>query len=249
MLTLHAVFWLSCHAWPLSILFTTQSTKRSERFARRLVCTGPPPLTLYPMQVVKWQAEVQPKLGITCSMPYNCLDGFNFRQCDSYCDCTSQRAVPRGRCMRDTSATAQLQHGVADRTMASCGKLCHILCSSAVSRSFMPCSWHQSLLILLDRMSARNSVPVEKGTHSSGEETHLRVRKAAHISMAPQKETSPSPWLKCMSPILKLAPSMKTGKYTCHAPHHLCLSGTTCIQCRYHLCGQFNNEQDRPVET
>ncbi len=45
--------------------------------------------------------------------------------------------------------------------------------------------------------------------------TYLRVRKAAHISMAPQKETSPSPWLKCMSPILKLAPSMNTGKYTC----------------------------------
>lgn len=54
--------------------------------------------------------------------------------------------------------------------------------------------------------------------------THLRVRKAAHISMAPQKETSPSPWLKCMSPILKLAPSMKTGKYTCHAAHHVCFA-------------------------
>ena len=54
--------------------------------------------------------------------------------------------------------------------------------------------------------------------------THLRVRKAAHISMAPQKETSPSPWLKCMSPILKLAPSTKTGKYTCHAAQHVCFA-------------------------
>lgn len=57
------------------------------------------------------------------------------------------------------------------------------------------------------------------GWSYKGRLTHLRVRKAAHISIAPQKETSPSPWLKCMSPILKLAPSMNTGKYTCHAAH------------------------------
>ncbi len=32
--------------------------------------------------------------------------------------------------------------------------------------------------------------------------------------MAPQKDTSPSPWLKCMSPMDSLAPSTNTGKYT-----------------------------------
>lgn len=34
------------------------------------------------------------------------------------------------------------------------------------------------------------------------------------ISMAPQNDTSPSPCEKCMSPIDRLAPSTKTGRYT-----------------------------------
>ena len=52
-------------------------------------------------------------------------------------------------------------------------------------------------------------------------QAYLRVRKAAHISMAPQKETSPSPWLKCMSPIDRFAPSTNTGKYTCKQNAHI----------------------------
>jgi hypothetical protein len=36
------------------------------------------------------------------------------------------------------------------------------------------------------------------------------------ISIAPQNDTSPSPCEKCISPIDKLAPSTKTGKYTVH---------------------------------
>jgi len=34
--------------------------------------------------------------------------------------------------------------------------------------------------------------------------------------MAPQKDTSPSPCEKCISPMDKLAPSTKTGKYILH---------------------------------
>ena len=41
----------------------------------------------------------------------------------------------------------------------------------------------------------------------------LRSRKP-DISMAPQKETSPSPCEKCMSPIERLPPGTKTGRYT-----------------------------------
>lgn len=41
---------------------------------------------------------------------------------------------------------------------------------------------------------------------------YLSSRKPL-ISIAPQKETSPSPWEKCMSPVLRFAPSTNTGRY------------------------------------
>ena len=41
--------------------------------------------------------------------------------------------------------------------------------------------------------------------------SHLSSRKP-DISMAPQNDTSPSPWLKCMSPMLRFAPSTNTGR-------------------------------------
>lgn len=43
-------------------------------------------------------------------------------------------------------------------------------------------------------------------------ECYLSSRKPL-ISIAPQNEISPSPWEKCMSPVLKFAPSTKTGRY------------------------------------
>ena len=43
-------------------------------------------------------------------------------------------------------------------------------------------------------------------------EIYLRSRKPL-ISIAPQNETSPSPWEKCISPVLRLAPSTNTGRY------------------------------------
>lgn len=73
---------------------------------------------------------------------------------------------------------------------------------------------------LVDAFGQSNALQLAKQLTAQSV-THLRVRKAAHISMAPQKETSPSPWLKCMSPILRFAPSTKTGKYTCHAAYHV----------------------------
>lgn len=43
--------------------------------------------------------------------------------------------------------------------------------------------------------------------------TNLSSRKPL-ISIAPHNETSPSPCEKCMSPVLRFAPSTKTGRYT-----------------------------------
>lgn len=42
-------------------------------------------------------------------------------------------------------------------------------------------------------------------------QAHLKSSQP-DISIAPQKEISPSPWEKCKSPTLKLAPSTNTGK-------------------------------------
>lgn len=42
---------------------------------------------------------------------------------------------------------------------------------------------------------------------------YLSSRKPL-ISIAPQNDTSPSPWEKCISPVLRFAPSTNTGRYT-----------------------------------
>jgi hypothetical protein len=44
------------------------------------------------------------------------------------------------------------------------------------------------------------------------------------ISIAPQNDTSPSPCEKCISPIDKLSPSTKTGKYTVHPCYKFLIS-------------------------
>uniref|UniRef100_A0A0A9CJ71 Uncharacterized protein n=1 Tax=Arundo donax TaxID=35708 RepID=A0A0A9CJ71_ARUDO len=41
--------------------------------------------------------------------------------------------------------------------------------------------------------------------------SHLSSRNPL-ISIAPQNETSPSPWEKCISPVLRFAPSTNTGR-------------------------------------
>ena len=68
--------------------------------------------------------------------------------------------------------------------------------------------------MLIDKKHQCCTILYDKFVHVCyGGVADLSSRKPL-ISMAPQKETSPSPCEKCMSPMLRLAPSTNTGKYT-----------------------------------
>ena len=103
-------------------------------------------------------------------------------------------------------------------TMTGCQKLAHV-CAPGAPRQRTSCVGSQTSRWRLHAPYKRvmtacppTSSP-RAGQSSAPEYPQPMQRCQAHS--APQKDTSPSPWLKCMSPTLSLPPSTKTGRYTC----------------------------------